>query len=272
MRRRTPIIVCTALAALAILLGGLTTVVARQDDEATASVSGQVTDKDGVPIENATVSIDNDWLVVYWARPHDNVFRLEEGYYLYRFVSDDALQTTTDENGEFSFSDLVPGHYLTAASADGFQSTYKTVYVEGDTIIDDPLDLEPDTGDCEFPEGDAATFTGTIKDDDTGDPIPGASIFVTPCITLLMLGQDTYSWPPYDGLFTFADEEGQYSIDLVPDDYMVFVGAPGYQSHFFELVPFELAEDMDFVDFGIQVEEDYLPPTPTPTGPPPPKE
>ncbi|WP_226005885.1 carboxypeptidase regulatory-like domain-containing protein [Natrinema salinisoli] len=89
---------------------------------ATGAVEGTITDTDGEPIANATVTAGDQ-------------------------------QTTTDENGSYGL-DLEPGEYSLAISADGYQDASQNVSVEADatTTVDVTLQQEDDGGSDEVGE------------------------------------------------------------------------------------------------------------------------
>ncbi|MDF9745116.1 carboxypeptidase regulatory-like domain-containing protein [Natrinema salsiterrestre] len=96
------------------------------DDVSQGTVEGTVTDADGEPIADATVTVGD-------------------------------RQTTTDENGTYSL-ELEPGEYTLAVSADGYEDASETVTVEAaaTTTADVTLDAEPSDG----------TLDGTVTDAD----------------------------------------------------------------------------------------------------------
>ncbi|WP_175480088.1 carboxypeptidase-like regulatory domain-containing protein [Natrinema salaciae] len=97
-----------------------------EPEPTTGTVEGTITDADGEPIANATVTAGDQ-------------------------------QTTTDENGSYAI-ELEPGEHTLAVSAAGYEDASRTVTVEADaaTTADVVLEPEPTTG----------TVEGTVTDTD----------------------------------------------------------------------------------------------------------
>lgn len=112
----------------------------------------------------------------------------------------------TDGSGNYTISDLAPGNYAVAASADGYQSKIVGASVTGGATITVDFALE-------IPPG---TIEGTVTEATTGNPIPGATINVFQGVTLVAS--------------VLTDSNGQYSIsEFAPGDYLVTANADLHQ-------------------------------------------
>ena len=112
----------------------------------------------------------------------------------------------TDGSGNYTISDLAPGNYAIAASAEGYQSKIVGASVTGGstTTVEFALEIPP------------GTIEGTVTDATTGTPIPGASITVFQGVTLIAS--------------VLTDSNGQYSIsEFAPGDYLVRANANLHQ-------------------------------------------
>ena len=100
-----------------------------------------------------------------------------------------GLPTTTDINGNFSFSNLPAGQYTVTASATGYYSNSQAVTVSGGQTIRPTIFLT------------SVTATGGLKGQ------------VTDSATLLPLVGATVS---IDGLTTVTDVNGSYTLPVIP--------------------------------------------------------
>ena len=138
-----------------------------------------------------------------------------------------SLTTTTDADGNYSFTDLRPGTYTVT-------ETQPAVYLDGidtagssggdattvnDEISAITLPAFTDAVDYDFGELPPASISGTVVDD-FGDPIPNTTITLT--------GTDDLGNPVT--IVTTTDANGDYSFtDLRPGDYTVTETQPtGY--------------------------------------------
>lgn len=113
--------------------------------------------------------------------------------------------STTNIIGAYSFFDLAPGNYTVIASAQGYQTKAVGANVTSNvtTIVNFALDQPP------------GTIAGTVTDESTGNPIPGASINVVQGFTLITS--------------VLTDTNGQYSISgFAPGNYTVIANAPNF--------------------------------------------
>ncbi|MBY6036635.1 carboxypeptidase regulatory-like domain-containing protein [Fictibacillus nanhaiensis] len=117
-------------------------------------------------------------------------------------------RTVTDTNGNYSINKLQPGSYVVTAAAATYQTVLKGAIITASVpfLLDFVLAANP------------STLTGTVINEETGEPISGASIQVQ-----LM---DT------NGVIittTFSDQNGEFIIeDLVASSYSVIVNAEGF--------------------------------------------
>ncbi|MCW3489275.1 carboxypeptidase regulatory-like domain-containing protein [Dethiobacter alkaliphilus] len=106
-------------------------------------ISGTVEDEDGNPVSNAQVRLLDQ----------NNI---------------EIASTTSGVAGDYSFTDILPGAYVLVVSQVGFAATSQGVIVGPAAAVVADLILTFLTGD----------ISGTVVDDDTGDPVVGADITV----------------------------------------------------------------------------------------------
>ncbi len=133
------------------------------------SLEGTVSTADGTPIAQASVTV-------------------------YSNTSSLTYTTTTDAQGRYLFAGLPVGDYTVVTAKDGYATQAKQTIIEADatSIVDFVLDDRPG-----FLEG-----TVTVKQ--TGDPVSGATITITP-----------------GSIKVVTDENGAYRIPLVAGSYDV---------------------------------------------------
>jgi hypothetical protein len=106
---------------------------------------------------------------------------------------------TTNENGEFVFSDIEMGEYVLFIWKDGFYSDTIELTIVSDESIEILL----------TPFSDFGFISGYVIDEDTNHPIPHSLIDVIP--------NDTNGvW-----ISTYSDENGYYGIAMPEGDYIV---------------------------------------------------
>ncbi len=177
------------------------------------SISGTVTDQDGDPLDDATVELYDD---------NDNLL-------------DD---TTTDSNGDYSFSGVGAGDYTVRAIKDGYYEDTVDVTVSAADPDQDNKDLELELITYEI--------EGTVIDKDTGDPIAGATVEV------------------YDENGDLVDSDttpqsGHFSIDdLLPGTYTVVIKADGYKTFEQDVIITDENVDLGDVDVSPKAEGNFL--------------
>jgi hypothetical protein len=109
--------------------------------------------------------------------------------------------TTTDANGNYTLTDVLPGEKLVTFSATSYATVRKTKEVIGGTTATLDVALDP-----------PGTITGKVTDSSSGDPIAGATIL-------------------YDGGSTTTNGSGNYTIAGVPaGSQQLIASADGYES------------------------------------------
>ena len=150
-----------------------TTVVNFALETSPGTISGTVTDSSTTdPIPNAIVAVFQNFTLI-------------------TFIS-------TDVNGDYTIPDLAPGTYTVLANADAFRIAFSsdTVSSSSTTTVDFALDSDP------------GAISGTVLDECTGNPIPGAIAIATQSGTLFGFG--------------VTDPNGIYTIsNLAPGSYTV---------------------------------------------------
>ena len=113
-----------------------------------------------------------------------------------------GLSTTTDENGYYTITDVplgydnAPRDWVVAFHIAGYSATHHIATASAGTITTVDMEL------CH------AGFTGTVVDDETGDPIPGASIYTYSNI------QGSY----VEEVWATTNEDGEYTLYNMPLD------------------------------------------------------
>ena len=170
----------------------------RQDAADSGAMTGRVLDEDGQPVAGAEV---------YANRGGSPMGRLP--------------RALSDERGEFSFRDLVPGTYTLHASQDrgGYLRTDSAFHLPGYftnpqasvTERQTVTDVEVRVG----PRG--AKLRGTITDLLTGGPVKGAQI------TLRRVDNPDYSYS------TGPNLKGDFDIIVPPEPFTIEVSEPGHE-------------------------------------------
>lgn len=139
----------------------------------TGSLEGTVKDGEKNPLEDATVEIE------------------------------DIADTTTDENGEYSFEEISTGDYKVTALKDGYESETKEVTIQKDETVEQNFNLE---------KIETYTVSGEVVDIEKNESIEGATVEI----------EDTeYS--------ATTDKDGEYSIEDVEEGtYDITASADGY--------------------------------------------
>lgn len=177
------------------------------------SISGVVTDQDGDPMDDVTVELLDD---------QENL------------VDD----TTTNNDGEYDFTGVGAGTYTVRATEDGYaEDTVSVTITAGNPDqTDKDLELELLTYEIE----------GDLEDEDTGDPIGGATVEVF----------------DDDGDLVDTDTtsgNGHFSIDdLLPGTYTVKITADGYKTYEEDVVITDEDEDLGVVGASPKAEGDFL--------------
>jgi protocatechuate 3,4-dioxygenase beta subunit len=119
-----------------------------------------------------------------------------------------VLNTETNASGLYSLPSLIPGDYVIICYMNGFGRQVQEVTITG--LGEEQLS---------FALPMSLTFSGTVSDIATGEPIEGAIVWIV---------DSTYEL--YDtGLFGITDEGGNYVISgLSPGVYMLWIWAEGY--------------------------------------------
>ena len=127
-----------------------------------------------------------------------------------------TLTTVTDANGNYVFSELLPGTYtLTETQPVGYGDTTDTAGSNGGTVANDEfsaivLEAGDNATDYDFVET-YASIAGTVVDD-TGAPIPG--------VTITLTGTDDAG--NTISIVTTTDANGDYLFDeLLSGEYTV---------------------------------------------------
>jgi hypothetical protein len=133
----------------------------------------------------------------------------------YEWLNDpDRFSTRTDENGEFLFEHLREGTYEVHFAKRGYEPARERVEIVAGMRTEIEVALKP------IPHFGA--LEGHVTDALTGDPIPGAYVFI-PLVDL------PYSANPDNTIFTRTDDDGYYRIDDAPPGLQVVVAwHPGY--------------------------------------------
>jgi len=136
-----------------------------------------------------------------------------------------ARRAATDANGRYILP-VRPGWYIVSATAKGFLKEY---YDDADSVQDaTPVEVVEGqhTRDVNFYLTPLAVISGTVVDQETGEPIFGARVIAFP---------EAYFARPY---IAFTDSNGVYEIKNVrPGTYLIKATAEGYLPEFYEEAP-----------------------------------
>ncbi len=135
---------------------------------------------------------------------------------LTRTTSTNALyfETTTDSNGNYTFSGLTAGVYLLTIEKDGYISVSQYVQVRYNMTNVQNVAVEVITAPDEGVEV-VGSASGTVKDARTGNPVAGLTVYV-------YAGINNYTGEPLCVVVT--DSNGQYLLEnLAPGNYTAYV-------------------------------------------------
>ncbi|ASK64399.1 peptidase S8 [Virgibacillus phasianinus] len=110
---------------------------------------------------------------------------------------------TNPEDGTYSLTHAA-GEFTVQASTYGFESEQQTVTIEKDGTTEANFTLD------EIPE---ATVSGTITDEKTGEPIEGATLFLTEDANIAPVESDE------NGNYSLTAYEGTYTLKVIASDY-----------------------------------------------------
>ncbi|MGM7701591.1 carboxypeptidase regulatory-like domain-containing protein [Pseudalkalibacillus sp. Hm43] len=116
-----------------------------------------------------------------------------------------VASTTTNGIGEYVINKLAPGSYRLRGSATSFQTRNIGFTVGSGETEEVNMNLLPNPG----------SLTGTITDEDTGDPLSEASLKITDAFGIT-------------NAHAITDINGQYAVDsLTPGNYVITIAADG---------------------------------------------
>ena len=172
-------------------------------------IYGNVSDNEtGDPIEGADVYIYD---------PDDKKTRRGEG----------KTNTQTDNDGYYEI-DCDSGDYRIYIKKDGYEAHDEAVKIEG--RVEHNANLTPENGDNNDDskkEGDDdAQIYGTVTDNETGDPIEGADVYV-----YKPEDKDNEKTRGKAETSTQTDNDGYYEIDCDSGDYRIYINKDGYKAH-----------------------------------------
>lgn len=188
----------------------------RPVNESLATIEGQVTDTDGQPLEDASVSVratdrghcEGD--VCHAERTsraeREHVVHVDDETIVIRYNprTDRHTWTRTDAAGTYSVR-VPPGSYAVEARAHEHLEERTEVEVAENGTAEANLSLTP------IPP-DSVTVTGVVRDAETGEPIPYAEVTVRNDV-----------WGAFN--HTRADEDGSYAVGTKPGHAIVSVRA-----------------------------------------------
>ncbi|MBL6719847.1 MAG: carboxypeptidase regulatory-like domain-containing protein [Planctomycetes bacterium] len=168
-------------------------------------LAGVVTDQDGLPLPEATVT----------------------AYSIGNRENRTQTQGATDDNGEFTLLDVPGGTYTLRVSAEGFKVGSVARAEAGDVGIHVSLERLP-------------TISGQAVDAQTGEPLKRFTVSVRPGTdaaieNTVRLGKG----------MDVADDEGRFTVTCPKDgSFMVDVEAPGYAASFSEPVMVTASQEL----------------------------
>jgi len=189
------------------------------------SISGTVTDTSGNPLNNAKI--------IAWK--YGDFF---------------GRSAWTDEYGDYTIENLIPGEYRVHAHKWGFEPA-----VYPDTVVVPDGGNVPDIDFALVPlHAHDGVISGTVTDDSTGMPIEGAS--------LIALGHTNGPWHHFVVRRAFTDVDGNYVFDNLPDiPFKILAHAQGYYGEFYDDVhsyweATPVTPDADSIDIALAPRED----------------
>ncbi|MEE9553671.1 MAG: carboxypeptidase regulatory-like domain-containing protein [candidate division Zixibacteria bacterium] len=163
------------------------------------SVSGQVTDTEGNPVVHAYIR----------ARMQDGFFR---------------RHTRTDENGDYTLDEVIPGSYIVHAIKFGFSpGAYPdpVIVEDGQEVTGIDIVLEP------FEPPYDGYIGGTVTDSDTGEPIANGRV--------LAVGRGDMPHHHWAFRRAFTAEDGTYLLENMPEvPFKLFGVHPDYIGEFYD--------------------------------------
>lgn len=213
------------------------------------SLSGVVKDANNLPLSNANVELESDW----------NIWESETWFIM--------LQTETNEMGEYSFDNILPGQYYVRTNLFGPVTIYypsATDYMNAEPVVISDANI---TGiDIVIPTTTLYHLSGTVHNQQTGLPIAGVTIktdnygFVCPEYA------DSLNLSVYSAV---TDAEGNYTMDVPMGVYslMAYTEDNTYQTQYYyhATTPYEaslivVSMDLPQLDFDltpVQVNNQY---------------
>ena len=135
--------------------------------------------------------------------------------------------TKTDNDGYYEI-DCDSGDYRIYIKKDGYETHDEAVRIEG--RVEHNANLNPENGDnnddSKKDGDDDAQIYGTVTDNETGDPIGGADVYV--------YDPDDKGGEKTRGkaeTSTQTDNDGYYEIDCDSGDYRIYINKDGYEAH-----------------------------------------
>ena len=170
------------------------------------SIAGVVRDENGAPIADARV--------LAWANMTPHPGRMPNGF----------GHAVTAADGSYLIEGLPQGDYHLRAEARGFIGEFYDGVSDLSSATKVTVATQPVTG-IDFTLGNGGSISGTITDEDSGDPLPHAFVKVRAANHRFEQGART-------------DANGQYTITGLPDDdYIVFAAAHRHLGEFFDDAP-----------------------------------
>jgi len=122
----------------------------------------------------------------------------------------------TDENGEYFIEDIPIGEYKAGAGARSYEVSIETVVIEYNQTTSQNFELMP----CDYL--DYGSVSGVVTDEETGEAITGAMIFIRV--------KDYTPGCGFPMLKAVQGEDGSYSFDKVPaGTHLITALALGYE-------------------------------------------
>lgn len=189
------------------------------------TIKGKVTDNKGNPLAGASVGLDYYYMMGDGTRPPmppqnggygSSSDPTKPGAYFYPWPG--GWWTVTDENGNYELTYVPVGDQPVVAWMEGYLDDHKTVTVtDGQTSTQD-FSLTP------LSEVPRAVLSGIVTDAVTGAPIPGVYIYLSGPGMLTVIPAETYT-----------DENGFYSMEVIPGGYWLGAYKDGYEPFGHEL-------------------------------------